>query len=157
MLRVLLHAVGDIHCPMHCVQLFSKQFPEGDKGGVRYPLAVPDTLTYKHLHGLWDSIVLLDTIRQPRPLNADGLRYIEDLAAEITGEYPENALPEKNTLCPDKWAEESYLLGKDAHEGIEFNTMPSDEYLEKSRKVACRRLALAGYRLAIILNECFSE
>jgi hypothetical protein len=157
MLRVLLHVVGDIHCPMHCVQLFSKQFPEGDKGGVRFPLTGPDSLAVKHLHGLWDSIVLLDTVRQLRPLNAAALQYIEDLAAKITVEYPENTLPEKNNTCPDKWAEESFLFGKEAHNGIEINTKPSDEYLEKSRKVACKRLALAGYRLAIILNECFPE
>lgn len=157
MLRVLVHAVGDIHCPMHCVQSYSKRFPEGDRGGSKFPLAGPESLTLKHLHGLWDSIVLLDTVRQPRPLNANGLQYIEDLAAKITAEYPENTLPEKNTTSPHKWAEESYLLGKEAYDGIKINTVPSDEYLVKSRKVACRQLALAGYRLAIILNECFSE
>jgi hypothetical protein len=157
MLRVLLHVVGDIHCPMHCVQLFSKQFPEGDKGGVRFPLTGPESLTLKHLHGLWDSIVLLDSVRQLRPLNADALHYIENLTHEITTKYPENSLPEKNITCPDTWAKESYLLGKEAHDGIEINTEPSNDYLEKSRKVACRQLALAGYRLAIILNECFRE
>ena len=90
------------------------------------------------------------------PLSADALHYIEDLSAEITDEYPENTLTEKNNNSPDTWAEESYLLGKEAYNGIEINTTPSDEYLEKSR-AACRRLALAGYRLADILNECFPE
>lgn len=158
MLRVLLHSVGDIHCPMHCVQVYSKQFPEGDKGGVRFPLKGPDQLTRKHLHGLWDSIGMLDTASpDARPLDANGLHFIEDLADKITTEYPEYSLSDKDILTPEKWAEESHLAGKEAYLGIEMNTVPSDEYIQKTRKVACRRLALAGYRLAKILNECFPE
>ena len=162
MLRVLLHVVGDVHCPMHCVQLYSRQFPEGDKGGVNFPLAGPDCLTLKHLHGLWDSIVLLDTAWTPlhdtqRPLDTNARYFIEGLAKKITSEYPEDTTLEKSNVSPDKWAEESFLLGKEAYNGIEINTTPSEEYLAKSRRVACKRLALAGYRLAVILNECFPE
>ena len=158
MLRVLLHVVGDLHQPLHCTQVYSEQFPEGDKGGVRFPLAGPETLTRKHLHGLWDSILLLDTARQDvRPLNGNSLQFVEDLADKIIAAYPEDSLPEKDITSPENWAKESYLAGKEAYNGIEINTVPSDEYLEKSRKVACQRLALAGYRLANILNECFPE
>jgi uncharacterized protein YaeQ len=153
MLRVLLHAVGDIHCPMHCVQAYSEQFPQGDKGGVKFPLKGPDAI--KHLHGLWDSIVLLGDVRLSRPLDGDGLRFVEALADRITAEYPENGLEEGT--YPEKWARESHLAGKEAYLGIEVNTVPSEEYIQKSQKVACQRLALAGYRLANVLNECFPE
>ena len=154
MLRVLLHVVGDIHCPMHCVQVYSKQFPQGDKGGVKFQLKGPA----QHLHGLWDSIVLLGaTSQNVRPLDANALHFIEDLADRITAEYPANSLSEKENISPEKWVEESHLAGKEAYLGIEINTVPSEEYIQKSRKVACRRLALAGYRLAKILNECFPE
>lgn len=162
MLRVLLHVVGDIHCPMHCVQLYSKQFPEGDKGGVKFFLEGPESFALKHLHSLWDSIILLDPDRTSlnapkRPLDSNSLHFIEELAKKITSEYPENSIPEKNNTCIDTWVEESFLLGKKAYEGIKINEEPSDIYLEKSQKVACRQIALAGYRLAIILNECFPE
>lgn len=151
MLRVLLHAVGDIHCPMHCVQAYSEQFPQGDKGGVKFPLKGPDGI--KHLHGLWDSIVLLGDVRLSRPLDSNDLRFVEGLADRITAEYPENGL--KEGIYPEKWAKESHLAGKEAYLGIEVNTVPSEEYIQKSQKVACQRLALAGYRLANVLNECF--
>ena len=158
MLRVLLHVVGDIHQPLHCTQVYSKQFPEGDKGGIRFPLTGPESLNRKHLHGLWDSILLLDASRQDaRPLNADSRHFIEDLAAMITAAYPEDSLPEKDITSPEKWAKESLLAGKEAYSDIKINTIPSDEYIENSRKVACRRLALAGYRLANILNGHFPE
>lgn len=153
MLRVLLHAVGDLHCPMHCVQVYSEQFPQGDKGGVRFQLKGPDGI--KHLHGLWDSILLLGDVRLVRPLDSNDLRFVEDLASRITAEYPESRLEEN--IDPEKWTKESHLAGKEAYLGIELNTVPSEEYMQKSQKVACQRLALAGYRLAKILNECFPQ
>lgn len=155
MLRVLLHVVGDLHQPLHCTQVYSRQFPEGDKGGCGFSLIGPEDLSKKHLHALWDSILLLDTARQVRPLNDDSLHFIEELADKITKEYPEDTLPEKDITSPEKWADESYQAGKKAYSGIEINSVPSNEYLEKSRTVACRQLALAGYRLAKILNDCF--
>ncbi len=158
MLRVLLHVVGDLHCPMHCIQQYSEAFPEGDKGGVRFNLAGPSELALKHLHGLWDSMVLLDnTGRDIRSLNAEALQSVKELADMITTMYPDYSLPEKGNRCVEDWAQESYNAGLEAYNGIEPNTVPSAAYIEKSRPVACKRLALAGYRLADILNECFAD
>ena len=157
-LRVLLHVVGDLHQPLHCTQVYSEQFPEGDKGGVKFPLSGPDLLTRKHLHGFWDSIGMLDTASpDARPLDAKALNFIENLTHEITTKYLEDILSETKILSPEKWTEESYLAGKEAYVGIKINTTPSDEYIQNTRKTACKRLALAGYRLARILNTCFPE
>lgn len=157
-LRVLLHVVGDLHQPLHCTQVYSEQFPQGDKGGVKFSLSGPNQLTRKHLHGFWDSIGMLDTASpDARPLDLKALNFIEKLAHEITDTYPEDSLSETEILTPEKWAKESYLAGKEAYVGIEINTEPSDEYIQKTREVACKRLALAGYRLARILNTCFPE
>lgn len=159
MLRVLLHVVGDIHCPMHCIQLYSEKFPDGDKGGMRFSLNGPKTLAKKNLHSLWDSILLLDNLGiNSRPINTNTARFIEELADTITMAYP------KNQFCDqyfepaiDEWARESFEAGIAAYRGIEPFTEPSQEYLERGRLVAFKRLALAGYRLAHILNSALTE
>lgn len=157
MLRVLLHVVGDIHCPMHCIQLYSEKFPEGDRGGIRFELSGPKELTKKNLHGLWDSILLLDNLGiDNRPINKTTTQFIEELADAITMAYP------KELFCDqlfepaiEEWAKESFEAGIEAYCGIEPYTEPSQEYLEKGRLIASKRLALAGYRLAYILNRAF--
>ncbi len=157
MLRVLLHVVGDIHCPMHCIQLYSEEFPEGDKGGLRFELSGPKELTKKNLHSLWDSILLLDNIGvNNRPMNKNTAQFIEELADTITMAYPkEQFCDQLFELAVEEWAQESFEAGVEAYRGIEPCTEPSQEYLERGRSIASERLALAGYRLAYILNRAF--
>ena len=57
MYRALIHFVGDIHQPLHCVSRYTKNRPDGDRGGNEFKL--PDTL-YKNLHLLWDALVKFD-------------------------------------------------------------------------------------------------
>lgn len=154
MLRVLLHVVGDIHCPMHCVQLYSEKFPEGDKGGMRFELSGPQELAKKNLHSLWDSILLLDNLGvNNRPINKHTERFIEELADTIILAYPKEQFCDQFfELAIEEWARESFEAGIDAYRGIEPYTEPSQEYLEKGRIIAFERLALAGYRLAYVLN-----
>jgi hypothetical protein len=40
-LRLLIHFVGDIHQPLHAINLFSKTYPAGDAGGNRYVIEHP--------------------------------------------------------------------------------------------------------------------
>ncbi len=164
LLRVLIHCVGDIHCPMHCIIYYSPEFPQGDRAGTRYPLSGPPELGKKNLHALWDSLLLIDTERAPRPLSPYDRASINDLADEIAALYPEYLFPPRNVLfpdkdnrCPEDWAHESYCAGIQAYQGIEPNTTPSDNYIEASRAIAFQRLAIAGYRLADILNDSFSS
>lgn len=157
MLRVLLHVVADIHCPMHCIQLYSEKFPEGDKGGMRFELSGPKALAKKNLHSLWDSILLLDNLGvNNRPINKNTAQFIEELADTITMTYPkEQFCDQLSELAIEEWAKESFEAGIEAYRGIEPHTEPSQEYLERGRSIASKRLALAGYRLAYVLNHAF--
>jgi hypothetical protein len=157
MLRVLLHVVGDIHCPMHCIQLYSEKFPEGDKGGMRFELSGPKELAKKNLHSLWDSILLLDNLGiNNRPINKNTEQFIEEFADTITMAYPkEQFCDQLSELAIEEWAKESFEAGIEAYRRIEPYTEPSQEYLERGRSSASKRLALAGYRLAYILNHAF--
>ena len=54
-LRLIIHYVGDIHQPLHCVNLVNSDYPEGDKGGNAFKLRY--RYRVKNLHALWDSVM----------------------------------------------------------------------------------------------------
>lgn len=54
MMRLLIHFAGDLHQPMHAATLYSESFPDGDRGGTRFPVTDPTNPEIKDLHGFWD-------------------------------------------------------------------------------------------------------
>jgi hypothetical protein len=73
----LFHLVGDIHQPLHCVALFSEQFPSGDKGGNDAFIRIRSSPV--KLHAMWDG--LLGTGTSAASINAD-VREIEAVMKE---------------------------------------------------------------------------
>ena len=54
MLRYLIHVVGDIHQPLHAVELFDDvKFPRGDNGGNLFLIEYNDNIG--NLHKFFDS------------------------------------------------------------------------------------------------------
>jgi hypothetical protein len=53
--RLLIHYVGDVHQPLHCVSRVNKDYPAGDRGGNSFPL--PTHYSDKELHAVWDSAI----------------------------------------------------------------------------------------------------
>ena len=105
MLRHLIHLVADIHQPLHCCELYSAEFPYGDRGGNRFRLSEisPDTL-----HKLWDSGMgaLPKMDRRPSQRQWELLRKrCETLLADH-----QDCAQEVGVFSPDDWAEESYQL-----------------------------------------------
>ncbi|NGX34602.1 MAG: hypothetical protein K1060chlam1_00955 [Candidatus Anoxychlamydiales bacterium] len=157
MLRFLLHALGDIHMPLHCTSLYSKDFPSGDFGGGKFKLNI-DLNGKNSLHALWDSCLMRDGIRLDRPLTDEGIVYLEDFKNEITTLYPKKSIDELDVTDFDAWVFESHQIGcENSYYGIKLNDTPSDEYLQKNRQIAYRQVAKAGYRLADVLNEVFKD
>ena len=143
MLRLLIHCVADIHQPMHCCSLFNKKFPHGDSGGNRFTLKGK----YANLHLLWDSGAGAFSEN----------RYLENsfdsklIAKELMQKYPRKNFPKTHSVV--KWAKESHKLAIAIAYQIKEGSIPSEQYLEKAREVSKRQAALAGYRLAEILNS----
>ena len=155
LLRFLLHTVADIHQPLHCVQLYSPQFPKGDLAGHKFLIS---GMPYRNLHLLWDSAFGIGSEKMPRPLSDDDVTRIEHLARFITEKWPSANLPEKDNMNILDWSEESYKLAVEvAYSNIQLGEMPSEQYLEAGKEVAIRQIALAGYRLAILLEEIFKD
>lgn len=139
----LEHIEGDVHQPLHCVSRFLKSMPNGDQGG-NLVFVGPNG---RNLHSLWDGAA-------GRDLSDDyAAKYIADATAA-------HSATRHNEKTPAKWIEEGYKLAvSDVYTfGLETGTrdhpitLPSG-YDANAGKVAQQRIAIAGYRLAAVLNE----
>ena len=91
-----------------------------------------------------------------RPLNQAGKERILALAQEVMKENPAESLPDANDTDPHDWVMESYRLARDVtYKNITEGGAPSQSYTEEAQKLSRKRLALAGYRLAGVLNKLF--
>jgi hypothetical protein len=173
-LAFLVHIVGDLHQPLHSTTMYSPQQPEGNLGGNQFRLSGK----WNNLHALWDDACGLTSeygdIRPygqtKEPLNPAQIQRIESLAATIMEQHPKSSLPILRELDPDAWALESHdlavehayraLIGMNddgSPRYLQPNDTPPDDYLQRGQEVAKKRLALAGYRLAEILNQLFGD
>jgi len=139
----LEHLAGDVHQPLHLTSRFLRSQPQGDAGG-NFVFVEPG----RTLHSLWDDAAA------PRDLSDDGIvRY----AREITADYPAGAAV---SLDPLVWATESFELDKSAVYTFGLKTGSKEHplilpprYEEGAKRIARQRVALAGYRLAEVLNK----
>jgi hypothetical protein len=137
----LVHIEEDVHQPLHATSRFLKSQPKGDAGG-NFVYIFPST----NLHAVWDNspgINISDT-------------YVSDYAASVTAEFP---APKRPSLDPKRWLNESFKLVKsDVYTfGLETGSkehplMLPASYEDRARRIARQRIALAGYRLAALLN-----
>ena len=150
-LRFLIHIVGDLHQPLHATARESDALPKGDRGGNSFPILPPDGAERgpKNLHSLWDGGVgLLQSY--PREIGRDvAIAQARTIASLI----PRSSLPNEGEKSPEKWAEESFADAKAQVYSTPEGAAPSAEYIERSRALVARRVAIAGYRLADLLNR----
>lgn len=172
-IAMLIHFVGDVHQPLHATD-------RGDRGGNGVLITgVPFTDlwpgTVANLHASWDKAFRFDRADSKvvelwiapdvagRPsAPAEGVIAAE--AGKICGEFPRTKF--KAALArsePAEWARESHLVGCTA--GYPAGATASDhevvaitpEFAAKARAIAAERVALAGYRLADLLNRLFAK
>ncbi len=139
-LKFVVHFVGDIHQPMHAVG-------EAKGGnGVHVKFFDSDRCgSYEcNLHGVWDSDLIEHTglTREEYARHEEELIDTEKLEALAGG-------------TPEQWADESLKLAQAAwvSDGTDLN----EGYYEKQIKVVDKQLALAGLRLAKLLNESIGK
>jgi S1/P1 nuclease len=144
----ILHLVGDVHQPLHLSGRVTAEEPEGDKGGNTFRLQGQPT----NLHAFWDNA--LDLLEPPA--GAAPVAYADRLASLVERDVPVGSIPAAQlTASFDAWGRESLDLAQ--HE-VYVATMhsgdaPSAAYMQNAAKIAERRVALAGYRLAALLNR----
>ncbi len=146
-----IHLVADIHQPLHIASRITKLEPEGDLGGNKFRLE-----QRLSLHSYWD-MLLTRNFRPNRGERED--LYIKRLAETLTKKYSREDLKESLAFTkPEEWASESFDLARSVvYSDVSRDTEPSEDYRRRAIDVGQRRIALAGYRLAQMLNRLFGS
>jgi len=147
----LLHLVGDVHQPLHAVTRTTKSEPKGDAGGNRVRLfgdAVPN------LHSYWDDLPGFECnfCRDKVPC--------VNRAIVLGRTFSVVTAKEAHNLDTAAWVRESFELARTKvyRDPIEakdelYTIVPDSEYETEAHQLALKRVALAGARLAQVLNE----
>jgi hypothetical protein len=156
-LGFLYHLVGDVHQPLHAATRYSAANPNGDAGGNGFRIQMAPELRIANLHAFWDAAAGTFGWTSPkRPLDQAGKDRLLAQAQEVMKEYPAESIPEWSDLDPHTWVVESNTLARQVvYKNITENSAPSKEYTDAAQKLVRKRLALAGYRMAGILNALF--
>jgi hypothetical protein len=79
---------------------------------------------------------------------------ITTISNSIMAHYPENYFGDRvNKLNPDDWVTEGMKNAKQYVYNTPQNQKVSAEYIEQGKQIAEQEAALAGYRLARLLNQ----
>ena len=160
-LRWLIHLVGDVHQPLHCVTVLAplpnyKPPQKGDAGGNGFEVQHPA----RELHALWD-----DTFDEPTGgPHEEGRDSSDDTAIAIAKDLVSRIQPDPAALArmdPADWANESYsfrafaysppLVAHSSAQNPPHTITP--DYLTQARADAEQRVVLAGCRLAKLLSS----
>jgi hypothetical protein len=124
------------------LQRFTQNFPKGDRGGNSVRLSGTS-----NLHSYWDS----------RLGTSQTDRFLEQLAKTIERRHLASRQVDMN---PTHWANESFKLKDQVYAFTGRGTAKDpaalgDVYAVAARDIAYNQAAMAGYRLAELLNEQF--
>jgi hypothetical protein len=142
-LRFLIHCIEDLHQPMHVGN-------KDDRGGNDTQVRWFDRGS--NMHRVWDSGIVERAYTTEELWLAD----LDELDTE-----PNRAKWMTGTV--EEWATESLLAARAAYQDsttgkrIKSGAKLGDHYQDKNLPVARERLAQAGLRLALVLNEAFAE
>jgi hypothetical protein len=154
----IIHLVGDAHQPLHNVARVTDLEPKGDQGGNLFELTPKGTPreNQKNLHSYWDGIV---TTAAPRINDACDTDYIPKLGLKFMKKYPEAKMQAKvDDLKFEDWRQEGFENAvKYVYAGVDRYQTPSAKYQKQAYKLSQQELALAGYRLAKILNQILGQ
>jgi S1/P1 Nuclease len=138
----LLHLVGDVHQPLHTTSRFTHSQPHGDEGGNL--VALCEKPCRDELHAYWD--------------NLPGIEKRAIVAIRRAAHLP---TPDPRVAAIDdvgRWVRESFLIAQNSVYIPPIGDGPGPWFIDRpyqsiAHRVARERLALAGARLAHVLNE----
>lgn len=134
-LRMLIHLVGDMHCPMHLGRL-------SDLGGNRREVRFFGRRT--NLHSVWDT-----------DLPEAGHRWSY---TEWQQQIDRASKAEQQAItagAPEEWARETHAVCTEIYDATPEGTEISYDYVARFTPVVERQLLRGGLRLAHLLNEIY--
>ncbi len=144
----ILHLAGDIHQPLHTTSRVTPSEPNGDRGANLFLLDEE----HENLHWYWDSAISR-SLRLPHEPEEEAVPRV---AAQLALDFPRAAFAAG--LAPgdfERWAEEGYLASTTVvyPPTLQRGQRPPGSYRQTVERVAQPAAALAGYRLAALLEE----
>lgn len=134
-LKMLIHLVGDMHCPMHAGHL-------SDLGGNRVPVSYFGEA--KNLHSVWDTSLVESAHRWSY---TEWQREIDRLSKEEVAKVASGE--------PADWMRETLELCSEIYASTPEGTKISYDYVSKYTPVIERQFLRGGLRLARLLNEIY--
>lgn len=141
----LLHLVGDVHQPLHCATRVSSTNPNGDNGGNKEK--VKCTGCAPHLHTFWDD--LLGTGRSAQAVIKPVITAAKTLPAADAVLAAKS--DEKDWIAESFQAAQQVVYQPPVGAGDGPFTLTTS-YKNKAKTLAKKRIALAGARLANLIN-----
>lgn len=152
----LFHLVGDIHQPLHSTQLFTSDYPNGDRGGNLVCVRPTSKSKPMDLHRFWDGVIT----------SSNNVTRLRNEATTLINrpEFAKDQLTELGRTNFESWAKESFEIAtkisyqngavpgtpkgnhKDCGEIADAGVLPTG-YAKIAARIADRRIVLAGYRL----------
>src|SRR5215468_10335 len=158
----LFHLVGDVHQPLHTAQLFTAEYPKGDRGGNEICVRVTEAAQPMDLHRFWDGVITSSS-------NVTRLRN-DATALRNRQEFQRSQLTELANTDFESWAKESFEIATkiayrnggrigipragamDCTKVAAAPVLPVG-YVVSASRIADRRMILTGYRLADLLKR----
>jgi len=166
-LMFLIHAIGDIHQPLHATGR--------DKGGNQAPVKFDGKKC--NLHSVWDTRMLLKRklefpnymLHLQATMNKTMIRPCDkDIVNEVTGssanslvgqivfDAVESHLSKPIYVCVDDWIAESNRINCDAvWKNFTYGMETGSTYFDANKEVVEMQLIRAGLRGADVLNQIF--
>ena len=142
------------------MQLFTREYPNGDRGGGDFCVRVDQDRASLSLHRLWDGLIT----------SSNNTRTLRNIAIELQSRFIRSGLSELAVTAPEAWAKESFEIAtkiayqngalrktpkgkrRDCREVTDAAVLPTG-YAGIARKIEDRRMMVAGYRLADLLQQ----
>jgi hypothetical protein len=147
----LLHLIGDVHQPLHAATRVTQSEAQGDSGANKVKLKGDAA---SNLHSYWDDLPGFDC-----NFCADRIRCLHRAIVLGKGLKSASSTAARNTDTA-AWIRESFEYGRSrvyqapiGPEDGPYTIVPFSDYDVRAYKLAGKRIALAGVRLAHVLND----
>ena len=154
-----IHIAGDMHQPLHNAARVTDTEPDGDQGGNTFLLNPPIKPNERpmNLHRYWDG-----TFRRalPRRNGETDVNYTLRCADVLMEKFPaKNFASIAKDGKFDEWSREGVEIAKTKlyPASLVRNQSPPKSYEKMTARIAEERIALAGYRVALRLNQIFGD
>lgn len=154
-LKFIVHLVGDIHQPLHCVD-------DDDAGGNFKSVVWLDETIWK-LHAVWDEAILARNMETAGI--SDPIAYANRLRSQLTAQQVQESRPVPGSAptVPSRatiegWAKDAHAIGNGAYADLppkdpENRYRLETAYYDNHKAEVDDQLERAGIRLARMLNE----